>query len=124
MPRIKGIGKGKAKPVTIRLPDEEDAYYRRKANEAGLSLNAFLCNLLVQGVVAGKVEDFSEAMDAKISAISSLGRGESDGLSEPMTLSLLTCEAILSEILAMQDVKVLYKAQELARSRMKKLKGD
>ena len=38
MPRPKGTGKGRAKPATIRLPDDEDAFYRRKANEAGLSL--------------------------------------------------------------------------------------
>lgn len=123
MPRPKGTGKGRARPATIRLPDDEDAFYRRKANEAGLSLNAYLINLLVQGAVAEKVQDFAERMDEKIAALAAVGKIGDGGVPDEILLSIITSEALLAEIVSAQDVQVLYRAQDAARAKMKKLRG-
>ena len=123
MPRPKGTGKGRSKPATIRLPDDEDAFYRRKANEAGLSLNGYLTKLLVEGAVAEKVHEFAETMDQKIAALAAVGKTGGAGVPDEILLSIITSEALLAEIVSAQDVQVLYRAQEAARAKMKKLKG-
>ena len=50
------------------------AFYRRKANEAGLSLNVYLTKLLVEGAVAEKVHEFAETMVQKIAALAAVGK--------------------------------------------------
>ena len=123
MPRPKGTGKGRAKPATIRLPDDEDAFYRRKANEAGLSLNGYLTKLLVEGAVAEKVHEFAETMDQKIAALAAVGKTGGGGVPDEILLSIITSEALLAQIVSAQDVQVLYRAQEAARAKMALVHG-
>jgi hypothetical protein len=123
MPRAAGTGKGRSKPITIRLPDEEFFFYRTKANEGGLAFNTYLTKLLIEGAVALKVAEFEERMAALIGQIPESVRSGGAAIPDAFSLSVLTCEALLSEIASAQDVQVLYRAQEAARSRLRKLKG-
>lgn len=127
MPRPKGTGKGRNPPITIRLPEDEEVFYRSKANQAGLSLNGYLTKLLVEGAVAGKVYEFEERMSALIASIPqsipTAGGTTTSLISDNMQLSILTCEAMLSGILAKNDNQALYSAQEAAKNKFKKLRG-
>ena len=123
MPRQKGGGKGREKPVTIRLPDDEDAFYRRKANEAGLSLNAYLTKLLVEGAVAEKVHEFEERMNEKIAELAAVKAGGGGGIPDELMLSIITSEALLASVISTQDPQALYQAQEAARAKFRKMKG-
>lgn len=123
MPRPKGGGKGRAKPATIRLPDDEDAFYRRKANEAGLSLNAYLTKLLVEGAVAEKVHEFEERMDAKIAELAAVRPGGGGGIPDELMLSIITSEALLASVVSAQDPQLLYQAQDAAKTKFRKIKG-
>lgn len=123
MPRAAGTGKGRNQGITIRLPPEEFAWYKTQANIHGVTMNAHLSKLLVDGAVAGKVQEFEERMQRLIAQIpASVAQGGAS-LPEPFLLSLLTCEAILAEIAGSQDKQVLYRAQDAAKQRLAKLKG-
>lgn len=123
MPRPKGGGKGRDKPITIRLPEDEDVFYRRKANEAGLSLNGYLTKLLVEGAVAEKVHEFAEMMDQKISALTSVGSGGAvQTLPESVRMSIYTSEYMLTAIVEARNVQELYAAQDKAKARIAKEK--
>ena len=123
MPKTNASGKGRAKPTTIRLPDDEDAFYRRRAHEAGLTLNAYLSKLLLEGAVAEKVHEFAETLDQKIAALAAVGKAERDGVPDEILLSIMTSEALLAEIVSAQDVRVVNRAREAAKARMKELIG-
>lgn len=123
MPRPKGTGKGSTKPISIRLPPDEEAFYRRKANEHGVSLSAFLAKMLVAGVVAENIQDVEERMRLLIDSITKQPGRERGSISDDLALSIITCEALLTSIVEAQDTQVLYSAQEAARARMKKLRG-
>ena len=56
MPRPKGAGKGATEVIGLRLEKEVVAYYRTKANEAGLSLSQFLKQTLMAGLAAESFE--------------------------------------------------------------------
>ena len=123
MPRAAGTGKGRSQPITVMLPPEEFAWYKTQANMHGVPMNAHLTKLLVEGAVAGKVQEFEERMQRLIAQIpESVTKGAAT-IPEPFLLSLLTCEAILSEIAGSQDKQVLYRAQDAAKQRLAKLKG-
>src|SRR5260364_157663 len=49
VPRPKGIGKGKTMPFSLRLDEELASFYRRKANEHGISVSEFLTNACARG---------------------------------------------------------------------------
>lgn len=123
MPRAAGTGKGRNQPITIRLPPDEFAWYKTQANIHGVPMNAHLTKLLVDGAVAGKVQEFEERMQRLIAQIPDSVASKGAALPDAFLLSLLTCEAILSEIAQAQDQRVLYKAQDAAKQRLAKLKG-
>ena len=123
MPRAAGTGKGRSQPITVRLPPEEFAWYKTQANMHGVPMNAHLTKLLVEGAVAGKVQEFEERMQRLIAQIPESVTKGAAAIPEPFLLSLLTCEAILSEIAGSQDKQVLYRAQDAAKQRLAKLKG-
>ncbi len=123
MPRPAGTGKGKTQPITLRLPPDEFAFYRTKANEAGVALNTHLTKLLIEGAVAIKVNEFEERMTTLLGQIPDSIKAGGTEISDALYLSVLTCEALLSEIAQAQDVQVLYRAQTAAKAQLKKLKG-
>lgn len=123
MPRLAGTGKGRNQAITVRLPPDEFAWYKTQANMHGVPMNAYLSKLLVDGAVAGKVQEFEERMQRLIALIPESVSTGAAAIPDPYLLSLLTCEAILSEIAGSQDTQVLYRAQDAAKQRLAKLKG-
>lgn len=123
MPRATGIGKGRNKPITIRLPPEEFDWYKSQANIHGVAMNTFLAKTLVDGAIAGKVQEFEERMEKLIALIPQSVACDTATLPDQFMLSMLTCEAILSEIAAAQDKQVLYRAQDAAKRQLVKIKG-
>ena len=123
MPRAKGTGKGPNQPITVRLPPDEFAWYAAQANMHGISMNAHLSKLLVEGAIAGKVQEFEERMSRLIAQIPESVKSGGASIPDHFLLSMLTCEAILSDIAASQDKQVLYRAQDAAKQRLAKLKG-
>lgn len=123
MPRLAGTGKGRNQAITVRLPPDEFAWYKTQANMHGVPMNAYLSKLLVDGAVAGKVQEFEERMQRLIELIPDSLTNGGGTIPDPFLLSLLTCEAILSEIAGSQDTQVLYRAQDAAKQRLAKLKG-
>lgn len=88
-----------------------------------MSLNAYLTKLLVEGAVAEKAAEFGDLMDKKIAEFAALRLGGGGGVPDEMMLSVITSEALLAEIVSAQDPQVLYRAQEAARTKMRKMKG-
>jgi hypothetical protein len=89
----------------------------------GVPMNTHLAKLLVDGAVAGKVQEFEERMARLIAQIPASLPAGAGSIPEPFLLSMLTCEAILSEIAGSQDRQVLYRSQDAAKQRLAKLKG-
>lgn len=119
MPRLKGTGKGKSKVVTMRFPDEEDAYFRRKANENGLSLSAYLHKTLVNGAVAENIQDVEERIGLMLQRASeSTNKVPATILPDALILSIYTCEALLVAITEARDPQALYDAQDRAKAKL------
>lgn len=123
MPKTPGTGKGRNKPITIRLPPDEFDWYKTQANVHGVPMNTHLSKLLVDGAIAGKVQEFEDRMSKLIALIPESVQSGGGSLPDHYLLSMLTCEAILSEIAGAQDKQVLYRAQDAAKQRLAKLKG-
>lgn len=121
MARPKGSGKGLSKPVSIRLPAEEEAFYRSQANKHGMSLSAFLTRTLLMGVVAENVQDVEQRLKAVVASISDTRPASSAAaLPEDVLLSIYTSEYLLTAIVEARDVQQLYAAQDKARARLKR----
>ena len=73
MPRQKGTSKGPTKPITLRLDDDTETFYKRKANEHGISLAEYLRQTLVQGVIAENVQEIEERLRRVVAEINAAG---------------------------------------------------
>lgn len=123
MPRPKGTGKGLNKPITIRLPPEEEAFYRRKANENGMSLSAYLSKMMVAGVAAESVQDVESRLKAVIASIPDFVQsGGVQSLPESVRLSIYTSEYMLTAIVEARSPQELYAAQDKAKAKIAKEK--
>ena len=122
MARPKGGGKGATKPITIRLPPEEENFYRSKANKHGISLSEFLRRTLYEGMIAESILDAEARMQALIATIPAKAGTAGTGLSDDMALSVLMCEAMLSAIVNAQNIQVFYAAQKTAKAKLEKIK--
>lgn len=123
MPRIKGRADTLGKPIAIRLPPDEETYYRKQAAAHRMSLNAYLAKLLVEGAVAEKAAEFGELMDQKIAEFAALRPVTGGGLPDELMLSIITSEALLASVVSAQDVQLLYQAQDAAKTKFRKIKG-
>ena len=122
MARPKGGGKGATKPITMRLPPEEENFYRSKANKHGISLSEFLRRTLYEGMIAESILDAEARMQALIATIPVNACAAKDGLSDDLALSLLTCEAMLSAIVQAQSIQVFYSSQDAAKAKLARIK--
>lgn len=121
MPRPKGSGKGLNKPITIRLPPDEEAYYRRRANEHGVSLSAFLTKMMVAGVAAENIQDVEDRLKAVVASIpAAVCSSDSLKIPENVLQSIYTSEFLLTAIVEAKDIQQLYAAQNKATARIKK----
>ncbi|WP_242548439.1 hypothetical protein [Chromobacterium haemolyticum] len=111
--------------VTMRLDKETALYYRRRANERGVSLSDFLRNMIVQGMIAETALDVEQRMRALIAEMQiSAGGGGSAKLPENALLSIYTSEQLLTKIVEARNVQDLYEAQDKAKARLKREKGE
>lgn len=124
MPKIKNPGAKQNNPISLRLPPEEAAFYRRKASQNGVSLSAYLSKILVAGVVAENVQDVEDRLRSLIDTLPEKLPKTGSGLSDDLSLSLFTCEALLTSIVQTQDLQTLYAAQDVARTKLRKIKGS
>jgi hypothetical protein len=121
MAKTKGTGKGPSGVVGIRLPEEEKAFYQRKANESGLSLSAYLSQLLVKGVISENVMDIEDRLRSLIHEIALQSPvGGSGRLPDNALLSLFTCENLLTAIVEARDPQQLYAARDKAKAKLKR----
>lgn len=124
MPRQKGTSKGPTKPITLRLDDDTETFYKRKANEHGISLAEYLRQTLVQGVIAENVQEIEERLRRVVAEINAAGAaGSTVQVPDDLLLAVFASEAMLAAIVEARDVQALYDAQERARAKLKRLKG-
>ncbi len=125
MPRLRGIGKGKTTPFSIRLDKELASFYRRKANEHGISVSEFLRQMLVQGVIAENVQEIEMCLSRKVEEIRAAHQsGHACAIPENVLLSLFTSEALLTAIVESRNPQQLYEAQNRAKLKLKQIKGE
>lgn len=122
MARPRGTGKGLNKPITIRLPPDEEAFYRRRASEHGISLSAFLTKTLVAGVIADNMLEFEERIAALMAKIPASLPSSGERVPDEIALSVFTSEALLTAIVERQDPQILYAAQDAAKAHMRRRK--
>lgn len=123
MAKTKGTGKGASGVVGIRLPEEEKAFYQRKANEGGISLSAYLSQLLIKGVISENVMDIEDRLRQLIHEIAPQSPvGEGGRFPDNALLSLFTCENLLTAIVEARDPQQLYAAQDKAKAKLKREK--
>jgi hypothetical protein len=109
--------------ITIRLPAEEEAYYREQAGARRMTLSAYLSKVLVQGVIAESMQDFEGRISDLVASIPASIDSQKEAVPDDIALSIFTCEALLTAIVEAQDNQVLYRAQDAARAKLKKRKG-
>ena len=122
MPRPKGAGKGATEVIGLRLEKEVVAYYRTKANEAGLSLSQFLKQTLMAGLAAESFEKIEERLQAIASTIPSAEKGKS-ALPEEAWKSMFLTEALVTRIVESRNPQDLYDAQLAANKKVLSLKN-
>ena len=111
--------------VTMRLDKDTALYYRRRAQERGMSLSDFLRNMIVQGMIAENALDIEQRMRAMIGEMQIQTSGDGQAcLPDSVLLSLFTSEALLTAIVEARNVQDLYAAQDRAKAKLQRLKAD
>lgn len=127
MPRQRGTGKGESVRITLRFEPEELAYYGKRAQVAGVSTSAFIRQRLVEGMVAENVSSLEARLMALLQQIqaasAAAGGGRGGAASDDLLLSVFTSEALLATVVQSQDPQALYRAQEAAKAKLKRLKA-
>lgn len=124
MPRKKGSGMGLSRPFAIRVDENTEAFYRKKAKQHGISLTEYIRQTLVQGVIAENIQDVELRIQALISESRTLSKESKESeISDELQLAIYTCEAMLTAIVEARDVQALYDAQNSAKAKLKRLKG-
>ena len=124
MPKSHSSSKGPTRPITIRLEHDVEQFYRRKANEHGVSMAEYLRQTLVQGVIAENVFEIEQRLRRLIAEIHAGGQtGDRTGISDELLLSAFTSEHLLTAIVEARDIQKLYEAQDAAKARLAELKG-
>ncbi len=125
MPRTKSADSRLGKPITIRLPPDEEAYYRKMAAAHRMPLNGYLARTLVQGVAAENLHEFEERMGALIEKIPGTPGGSGGGIPEHLALSLITCEQLLMVMYEQQgQIALVRESQDRARAALNRRKGS
>lgn len=124
MPKTHFSSKGPTRPITIRLEHDVEQFYRRKANEHGVSMAEYLRQTLVQGVIAENVFDIEQRMRRLLDEIHAGGQtGDRAGIPDELLLSVFMSEYLLTAIIEARDIQKLYEAQDAAKARLAELKG-
>jgi hypothetical protein len=126
MPRARGFGKGEAARTNIRLDPDTLAFYKKRANENGVSLSEYLRQLLTQGVITETVANIEARLNQVGSEIAAKVSHAQTAHSMPILLqrALLETHAMLVKIIEAQDIQALYDAQEIAKAKLARLHGQ
>ena len=114
-----------SKFVGLRLDRDTAAYYSKRAKERGTTLSDFLRNMIVQGMIAETALDVEQRMREMIGELQvRAGGGGTAQLPENALLSIYTTEQLLTKIVEQRNVQDLYDAQDKARAKLKREKGQ
>ena len=123
MPRPKGAGKGASEVIGLRLEKEVVAFYRAKANEAGLSLSQFLKQTLMAGLAADSFQRIEERLEGIVTGINGAVFQSKSTLPEEAWKSMFLTEALVTRIVESRNPQDLYDAQLAANKKVQALKG-
>ncbi|WP_186019495.1 hypothetical protein [Burkholderia gladioli] len=130
MPRLKTPGKGASKPISFKLDPESERFYRRKAQESGVSLSDYIRKQLAQGVITENVSLIEQRLRGLIdllagqaSAAGAQGHARTTLPAEIVRATFFSQE-VLKAIASTQNQQTYYAAQEAAEKETKKLLGD
>ncbi|WP_017917804.1 plasmid mobilization protein [Burkholderia gladioli] len=129
MPRLKTPGKGASKPISFKLDPESERFYRRKAQESGLSLSDYIRKQLAQGVITENVSLIEQRLKGLIDLLagqaSAAGGPGNSGTMLPAEIVRATffCQEVLKAIASNQNKQTYYAAQEAAEAETRKLLG-
>jgi plasmid stability protein len=126
MPRARGFGKGETARTNIRLDPDTLAFYKKRANENGVSLSEYLRQLLTQGVTTETVASIEARLSQAGHEIAAKVSHAQAAHSMPILLqrALLETHAMLVKIIEAQDIQALYDAQEIAKAKLARLHGQ
>ncbi|WP_186166159.1 hypothetical protein [Burkholderia gladioli] len=134
MPRSSHAGKGKSDRITLRFDKPTNEFYRRKANEAGVSVSEYCRQVLAQGVTNDNVVQLEKRLTAllalfpdpaKINGNQASGAPNGSGLMLPVEIVRATffSREVLKAIASNQNKQTYYAAQEAAEAETQKLLG-
>ena len=123
MPRAKGSGKGESVVIGLRLEKEVVAFYKTRANEAGLSLSQFLKQTLMAGISADTFERIEARLEGIVSTINEPVLPDGATLPEEAWKSLFLTEALVTRIVESRNPQDLYEAQAAANRKVLALKA-
>ncbi|MBU9193072.1 hypothetical protein KTD33_00835 [Burkholderia gladioli] len=129
MPRLKTPGKGASKPISFKLDPESERFYRRKAQESGLSLSDYIRKQLAQGVITENVSLIEQRLRGLIDLLA--GQASAAGaqgnartmLPAEIVRATFFSQEVLKAIASNQNKQTYYAAQEVAEAETKKLLG-
>lgn len=129
MPRLKTPGKGASKPISFKLDPESERFYRRKAQESGLSLSDYIRKQLAQGVITENVSLIEQRLRGLIDLLA--GQASAAGahgnarttLPAEIVRATFFSQEVLKAIASNQNKQTYYAAQEAAEAETKKLLG-
>ncbi|NHH78013.1 plasmid mobilization protein [Burkholderia gladioli] len=129
MPRLKTPGKGASKPISFKLDPESERFYRRKAQESGLSLSDYIRKQLAQGVITENVSLIEQRLRGLIDLLA--GQASAAGaqgnartmLPAEIVRATFFSQEVLKAIASNQNKQTYYAAQEAAEEETKKLLG-
>jgi hypothetical protein len=123
MPKKKLAAQKLGAPLRVRLPPDEEAYFRAQAALHRMPISGYLTKLLIQGATAESAAEIGDRMQQMIDTLNSKAQtGDSASMYEHIALSAFTSEALLTAILQKQDVSTLYDAQDAARAKLNKIR--
>ncbi|RQU97926.1 hypothetical protein DF047_37615 [Burkholderia cenocepacia] len=130
MPRLKTPGKGASKPISFKLDPESERFYRRKAQENGVSLSDYIRKQLALGVVTENVSLIDQRLKALIQQLS--GHTPSDGgpgksvqtLPSELVQAVFFSREVLTSIISDRNIQFFHQAQDRAEAATRKLLGE
>ncbi|PEH80324.1 hypothetical protein [Burkholderia gladioli] len=129
MPRLKTPGKGASKPISFKLDPESERFYRRKAQESGVSLSDYIRKQLAQGVITENVSLIEQRLRGLIDLLA--GQASAAGaqgnartmLPPEIVRATFFSQEVLKAIASNQNKQTYYAAQEAAEAETQKLLG-
>lgn len=119
---------GSSDVVSVRFSHETSSFYRKRAQEAGVSLSTYIQKTLTAGVMAESVQTVNQRMNSVADKINMTVEAlREPGLPDEAWKSLFMIESLLTVIVESRNPQDLYDAQEKANKRvqqMKALKGN